>query len=93
MLTYRVDVVSLTFEKLEYDKRTQTEIWIGGKRRDLVTKRYRFIDNLLDVQAAIEDAIIDLEAKEQVELNKKYKLIRDELQSRIDKASTSFGRL
>ena len=93
MWTYRVDTVALTFEKFEYDKRTSSEIWIDGKRRDLVTKRYQFIDNIQDVHLALEDAIIELEATEQVKLNQKYKLLRDNLSEKITKASKSFGRL
>jgi len=93
MWTYRVDKTALTFEKMEYDKRTKSEIWIDGKRRDLVTKRFQFVDSLVDVQSLLEDAIIKLEAEEQVELNKKYKKLRDSLQSDISKASNSFGRL
>lgn len=93
MWTYRVDTNALTFEKFEYDKRTSTEIWVNGKRRDIKTKRYQFIDDLQEVHSVLEDCIIELEAAEQVKLNQKYRMLRESLNQQINDASHSFGRL
>lgn len=91
--TYRVDLKEITVEEFAYEKRNNSSIWIDGKRRDSVTERYIYLDDIEDVQDRLEDLLIAEEAKAQTALNQQFKTKRDSINKMVESFKTKFGRL
>ena len=91
--TYRVDLKEIIVEEFAYEKRNNSSIWIDGKRRDAVTERYTYLDDIEDVQDKLEDLLIAEEAKAQTALNQQFKTKRDSINKMVESFKTKFGRL
>ena len=91
--TYRVDLKEITVEEFAYEKRNNSSIWIDGKRRDAVTDRYVYLDDIEDVQDKLEDLIIEEEAKAQTALNQSFKAKREATAKLVNSFKHKFGRL
>lgn len=91
--TYRVDLKEITVEEFVYEKRNNSSIWIDGKRRDTVTDRYVYLDDIEDVKDKLEDLLIAEEAKAQTALNHQFRDKREAIDKMVNSFKNKFGRL